>query len=127
MGEAKLEAILNPKSIAVIGVSRQPGSVGHETLRNIIESGFPGKVYPVNPRADKLLGLKCYHEVKEIEGPVDLGVVAVPAGVVPEVAEEAGENGFKGFWWCSRPASRNPGAKALNGRRLSSRFAVSTG
>lgn len=97
MGEAGLDAILNPKSIAVIGASRQPGSVGHETLKNIIESGFPGKVYPVNPKADRLLGLKCYHKVEEIEEPVDLGVVAVPAEVVPEVAEEAGEKGFRGL------------------------------
>ena len=89
------EAVLRPKSVAVIGASRQPGSVGHETLRNIIRSGFSGEVYPVNPKADSILGLRCYRSVKDLEGPVDLGVVAVPAGIVLEVAEEAGEKGFK--------------------------------
>ncbi|MEM2864557.1 MAG: acetate--CoA ligase family protein [Candidatus Bathyarchaeia archaeon] len=94
-GSAGFDAVFRPGSIAVIGASREPGSVGHETLRNIVESGFPGTVYPVNPRADAVLGLRCYRSVEDLPGPVDLGVVAVPAGVVLEVAEEAGEKGFR--------------------------------
>ena len=94
-GPEGFEAVFRPRSVAVIGASREPGSVGHETLRNIIGSGFPGMVYPVNPRADAVLGLRCYRSVRDLPGPVDLGVVAVPAGIVLEVAEEAGEKGFR--------------------------------
>ena len=91
----KLDALFKPRGVAVIGASRQPGSVGHEVLRNVINSGYKGAIYPVNPKANEVLGLKCYPSVLKIPGEVDLGVVAVPAKIVPMVAEEAGEKGLK--------------------------------
>ncbi|RLI50136.1 acetyl CoA synthetase, partial [Candidatus Bathyarchaeota archaeon] len=58
-----LEAFFEPKSIAVIGASRKTGKVGYEVLKNILESGFKGKVFPVNPKAEEILGQKCYSSV----------------------------------------------------------------
>jgi len=90
-----LEKFIKPNSVAIIGASREPGAVGHEIVRNILESGFKGEIYPVNPKTNVLLGLKCYRSVLDVGKEIDLGVVAVPASIVPKVAEEAGESGVK--------------------------------
>jgi len=92
-----IKPILSPKSIAVIGASRRSGAVGNRIVKNILESGFKGPIYPINPKADKIHGLKCYPSVLKVEGDVDLAVVAVPARIVPEVVEEAGVKGVKGL------------------------------
>jgi len=91
-----LDAIFNPKSIAIIGASRQPGSVGFSLLANVIDSRFQGIVYPVNPKAKGILGIKCYPNVIEIPDVVDLAVIVVPSHIVPEVLEECGQKGIKG-------------------------------
>lgn len=90
-----LEALFKPNSIAVVGASREPGKVGHELLKNILSSGYRGRVYPINPNADEILGVKCYPSLTEVPDSVDLGVVAVPASIVPQIAEEAGLKNIK--------------------------------
>ncbi|MBS7606402.1 MAG: acetate--CoA ligase family protein [Candidatus Bathyarchaeia archaeon] len=92
----KLEAFFNPRTIAVIGVSREPWKVGHRIFRNIVESGFSGGLYPINPNADEILGFKCYKSVKDVPSDVDLAVVVVPAKIVPSVIEDCGVKGVKG-------------------------------
>ncbi len=91
-----IDSIFYPKSIAIIGASRQQGSVGHSLLANIIDSRFQGVVYPVNPKAQAILGIKCYPRVLDIPDEVDLAVVIVPAPRVPQVLEECGVKGIKG-------------------------------
>jgi acetyltransferase len=91
------KTFFSPRSVAVIGASRREGAVGHEVVRNLLNCGYPGKIFPVNPKADNILGLKCYPGLSNIEGDVDLGIVAVPAEIVPEVAKEAGSKGLKGL------------------------------
>ncbi|MEM3523557.1 MAG: acetate--CoA ligase family protein [Thermoproteota archaeon] len=93
----KLEAFFNPKSVAVIGASREEGKVGHRIFRNMVESGFKGRLYPVNPNAQEILGYRCYGSVKDVEDDVDLAVIAVPAKIVPSVVEECGRKGVKGL------------------------------
>jgi len=90
-----IHALFNPRSIAVIGASRQPGKIGHDLLKNIIEYGYKGRIYPVNPTADEILGLKAYKSVKDIPDEVDVAVIAVPAQSVPEVLKDCGEKGVK--------------------------------
>lgn len=90
-----LESLFNPSSVAVIGASRSPGKVGHEVLKNILESGYEGEVYPVNPAADTIFGRKCYPDTLSTPKAADLGIVTVPAPMVPQVAEEAGRGGVK--------------------------------
>jgi len=91
-----IDSIFSPKSIAIIGASRQQGSVGHSLLANIIDSRFQGVVYPVNPKAQAILGIKSYPRVLDIPDDVDLAVVIVPAPLVPQVLEECGVKGIKG-------------------------------
>ncbi|UCD72674.1 MAG: CoA-binding protein, partial [Candidatus Bathyarchaeota archaeon] len=92
-----LEEFFNPSSVAVIGASRNPAKVGHQILKNLIDSGYPGQLYPVNLEAKKILSLDCYPSVTEIPGKVDLTIIAVPAEFVLEVAEECGEKQVKGM------------------------------
>lgn len=93
---SNLDAIFHPKSIALIGASRQPGSVGQTLLGNIIDSRFQGIVYPVNPKAKGILGIKCYPNVIEIPDVVDLAIIMVPSFLVSGVMEECGQKGIKG-------------------------------
>ncbi|RLE02556.1 MAG: CoA-binding protein [Candidatus Aminicenantes bacterium] len=92
--KSNLDALFYPTSVAVIGASRQPGSVGHSLLANLIDSRFQGIIYPVNPRAKGILGLKCYSSVLEIPDPIDLAVIIVPAPVVNQILEECGQKGI---------------------------------
>ncbi|MEM1588306.1 MAG: acetate--CoA ligase family protein [Candidatus Bathyarchaeia archaeon] len=93
----KLEAFFNPSSIAIIGASREPEKVGHKVLKNLIEAGYKGRIYPINPQASEIMGLKCYKSVLEAPESIDLAIIVVPARIVLKVAEECGEKGVKGL------------------------------
>jgi len=84
-----------PRSIAVIGASATPGKVGAIVLRNIINSGFLGKVYPVNPNRENINDLKCFKTVLDLPEVVDLALIAIPAASVNEVLSQIGEKGVK--------------------------------
>ncbi|GEC08357.1 hypothetical protein SSP24_60120 [Streptomyces spinoverrucosus] len=93
--------LLVPGSIAVVGAGRSPGGVGRSVLGNILEAGFTGRLHAVNralPEGQRELGgVPAYRSVRDIDGPVDLAVVAVPAEHVPEVVTECGEHGVQGL------------------------------
>ncbi|HIC94560.1 MAG TPA: CoA-binding protein [Anaerolineae bacterium] len=91
-----LEAFFNPRSVAVIGASRSKEKLGHGVLANLIEYGYPGRIYPINPKADEILGLKCYPSVLDVPGPVDLAIVVIPARFVAAALEECGQKGVQG-------------------------------
>jgi len=65
--------------VAVIGASRDRGSIGYALLHNLVRGGFEGAIYPVNPKYEAIGGLRCYPRARDIEGPVDLALVLVPA------------------------------------------------
>ena len=85
-----------PRSIAVIGASRQPGKVSYDTLKNLIDDNFEGKIYPVNPSAPNILGLKAYKRVGEIDDEIDLVLVIVPAELVINTFKELIDRKVKG-------------------------------
>ncbi|MEM2002559.1 MAG: CoA-binding protein [Candidatus Methanomethylicaceae archaeon] len=84
-----------PRSVAIIGASRQPGTWGYQILKNLLDMGFEGKVYPVNPRATELMGLKVYPDIQSVPDEVDLAVIVVPAAIVPSVMEGCVAKGVK--------------------------------
>ncbi|MFH9064857.1 GNAT family N-acetyltransferase [Streptomyces coeruleorubidus] len=96
-----VQRLLAPGSVAVIGAGRTPGGVGRSVLANIRDAGFTGRLYAVNkalPEEQKDLdGVPAHRSVRDIDGPVDLAVVAVPAEHVPEVVTECGEHGVQGL------------------------------
>lgn len=93
----KLDFYLHPQSIAVIGASAVEGKVGHAVMRNIIKSGYTGKLYPINPKPGTILGFESYKSVKDVEGPIDVCVICIPAAIVNKAVIECGEKGVKGI------------------------------
>ena len=92
---ASLRRVLAPDSVAVIGASRRPGSVGRAILRNIVDDGFGGRVYAVNPSAAELDGVPCVPSAAALPEPVDLAVIAAPTAAVLSIAEDCGRRGVK--------------------------------
>ncbi|MFA5141518.1 MAG: CoA-binding protein [Candidatus Woesearchaeota archaeon] len=89
-----LDKFFKAKTVAVIGVSENPSKVGHVIFRNFIEEGFSGKVYPVNPNLESILGYTCYKSVLDIPGEVELGIVAIPAKIILSTIKECGKKGI---------------------------------
>jgi len=90
-----LDFFFKARSVAVVGASKKAGKIGHEILRSLIEGDYRGRVYAINPRAEEILGLKCYGSVLEIPNEVDLAVLSIPPRAVPDVVEECGKKGIK--------------------------------
>jgi acetyltransferase len=91
-----LDAIFRPETVAVIGASDRPGSVGRTIMWNLVSNPFGGTVYPVNARRQNVLGIKAYPSVSEIPERVDLAVIAAPAPTVPQIINECVEAGVEG-------------------------------
>ena len=92
-----VNAIMMPKSIAVIGATDRPGSVGLAVFSNILKSGYRGVLYPVNPKKHSVLSVRAYPTLTDIPDEVDMAVVIVPAAVVPAFIEEAAARGVHGL------------------------------
>lgn len=90
-----LTALFSPRSIAVIGASRSPEKVGAIVLKNIIESKYPGKIFPVNPNTDSINGLPCYKDLAGLPEVPELAVLALPGPLVLEILPQIGERGIK--------------------------------
>lgn len=98
------DKLFNPRSIAVIGASRDEKKAGFGILRNLVSGcvfkcrfcrPFLGKIYPINPGAKRILGLKCYKSVLDVGGDIDLAIIAIPSKSVPDVVEECGKKGIR--------------------------------
>jgi len=90
-----LEPLFRPRSIAVIGASRTPGTIGHEIVHNLVTQGFTGSVFPVNPSATAVHGVPAYASIRDVPAPVDVAVVAVPKQAVPGVVGDCGRHGVR--------------------------------
>lgn len=90
-----LDAIFKPKTVAVIGAKDDLGSVGRTILSNLMATPFPGIVFPVNPKRDEVLGLKCYPNLDAIGEKIDLAIIVTPANTVPKIMKECAEAGVK--------------------------------
>jgi acetate---CoA ligase (ADP-forming) len=94
---AELEELFQPASVAVVGATNQPGKVGATLFRNLLQAGFRGVAYPVNPSSKSVSGVRCYPRVADLPEAPELGVVIVPAPLVAGVVEELGEAGARGL------------------------------
>ena len=91
-----LDMFFDPKAIAIIGASSDSTKLGYQVLANLVSSGFPGAIYPVNPTAEEILGLKVFKSVLDTPGPVDMVVIMIPSRAVAGVMRECGQKGVKG-------------------------------
>ena len=90
-----LKSLISPSSVAVLGASNRVGSVGNAVITNILSGGFSGRVFPVNPSSDTILGMRCYSSILDIEHHIDLAIIITPSEIVPHVMEECGKKGVK--------------------------------
>ncbi len=90
-----LRPLLSPQTVAIIGASRHTGTIGYLLLQCMVQAGFTGTVYPVNPNADSIMSIKAYASVLDIPGNIELAVIAVPAKLVSKVVGECGEKGVR--------------------------------
>ena len=94
MTTPNLDRLFNPKNIAMIGASENPRKWGFIILLNILKGDYTGKVYPVNPKAESILGQKCYRKVADVPATVDLAIITTPARSVPPLVDECGQKGI---------------------------------
>ena len=91
-----MNRIMRPTSIAVIGASAEDGKIGNSVMKNLINGGYKGAIYPINPKAVEILGVKSYSSITEVPGDVDVAVFAIPAKFVAQALEEVGQKGAAG-------------------------------
>jgi len=91
MSVENLDKIFRPDSIAVIGAGERPGSIGAALMRNLIQGGFAGEIYPINPKHGVIMKMPAYPSVKDIKAPVDLGIIATPITSAPQIVKECAE------------------------------------
>ncbi len=91
----KLDAVFCPQSVAVVGASTRPGTVGNDIMRNLLFAEFNGSVYPINPKAKSVLGVHAYGALSDVPGPVDLAVLIVPSAAVLGIIDEVVAKGVK--------------------------------
>ena len=90
-----LTSLFEPKTVAVIGASERENSVGQVLFQNIVNSGYKGKLYPINPRHETILGVPAYKSIEEIGARIDLAIIATKPKTVPDIVEQCGRSGIK--------------------------------
>jgi acyl-CoA synthetase (NDP forming) len=92
----QMNRIMRPDAVAVIGASAETGKIGNSVMRNLIDGGYQGAIYPIHPTADVILGKKAYKSVKDVPGEIDVAVFAIPAKFVAQALTEVGEKKIPG-------------------------------
>ncbi len=90
-----LDSLFRPRSVAVMGASNNKFSIGNRVVKNLLDYGFKGQIYPINPKESEILGLKAYPGVLECPKPVDIVCIAVKSALVPQMVEDCGKHGVK--------------------------------
>ena len=91
-----MNRIMKPNSVAVIGASAESGKIGNSVMKNLINGGYKGQIYPIHPKADEIMGYKAFRSVKDVPGDIDVAVFAIPAKLVAGALTEVGEKGIPG-------------------------------
>jgi len=92
---SSVKPFFEPRGVAIIGASDHPDKLSHGILKNMLQYGYTGGVYPVNPKSSEILGKTCYPEIASVPDPVDLAVVILPAPAIPAVLDDCGKKGIK--------------------------------
>ena len=93
---AAMTRIMQPDAVAVIGASAGAGKIGNSVMRNLIDGGYPGAIHPIHPKADEVLGRKCYASVTEVPGDIDVAIFCIPAALVAGALAECGAKNIPG-------------------------------
>jgi acetyl-CoA synthetase len=109
----RLEPLMAPRSIAVVGASPRPGTYGNQALANLIAAGYSGRLYGVHPSADRVHGVQCVRELAQLPQPVDAVVIATPAATVPALVDEAGTLGCRSAVVFAAGFAETPAGRSL--------------
>jgi acetyltransferase len=90
-----LDSLFNPAGVAVIGASGKELHIGNRVIKNLLDFGYQGGIYPINPKADEIRGIKAYKSILDVPGPVDVAHMVIPAKFVPMAVEDCGKKGVK--------------------------------
>lgn len=93
---AQMNRIMRPDTVAVIGASSEDGKIGNSVMKNLINGGYQGKIYPIHPKAEEIMGMTAYKSVLDVPGEIDVAVFAIPAKLVAQALEEVGRKGISG-------------------------------
>lgn len=93
---AAMKRIMQPDAVAVIGASPEEGKIGNSVMKNLIDGGYRGEIYPINPRAEEILGKQCFKSVLDVPGDVDIAIFCIPARFVADVIVEVGQKNIAG-------------------------------
>jgi acetyltransferase len=91
-----LDVFMAPRSVAIVGASRKTGKESFNVIENMKKFGYKGKIYPVNPSAKKIMGMKSYQDIKEIGKPIDIAIISTPREHIPRIVEDSAHLGIKG-------------------------------
>jgi acetyltransferase len=91
-----LDKVLNAKSVAIIGASKNKTKRGFQAIKTLLADGYEGKIYPVNPKEDMILGIPCYKDITQIEAPIDLALITTPSRTIPGILRKCGEKNVAG-------------------------------
>ena len=115
-----MQKLMNPSSVAVVGASTRPAAVGSAVIGNLLKLGYPGRIYPINPRYSEVTGLRCYPSLRALPETVDAVFIGIPAQGGPDVLEEAAACGVGaarrvGLWrrGCRRPRTATGSLSAV--------------
>jgi acetate---CoA ligase (ADP-forming) len=90
-----LDSLFKPRGVAVLGASNNVFSIGNRVVKNLLDYGFKGGIYPINPKEAEILGLKAYQSILDVPGPVDIACIALKNTIVPQIVEDCGKKGVK--------------------------------
>jgi Acyl-CoA synthetase (NDP forming) len=92
---SSVRPFFEPRGVAIIGASDRPDKLSHGILKNMLQYGYAGGVYPVNPKNSEILGKPCYTDILSVPDPVDLAVIILPAPAIPSVVEDCGKKRYQ--------------------------------
>ena len=95
MSKNMLDSLFNPVGVAVIGASGKELHIGNRVIKNLLDFGYTGNIYPINPKADEIRGIKAYKSILDVPGRVDVAHMVIPAKFVPMAVEDCGKKGVK--------------------------------
>ncbi|MCS7484027.1 acetate--CoA ligase family protein [Umezawaea endophytica] len=93
---ASMNRVMRPVAVAVIGASAEEGKIGNSVMRNLVDGGYAGEIYPINPKATEIMDRKAFKSITDVPGDIDVAVFAIPARFVPQALEEVGAKGVAG-------------------------------
>ena len=96
MSTINLHRLFNPKFVAVVGASERKGSIGFLIMRNLLENGFTGDIYPVNPKYSTIMSLPSFAGIEDIGSGIDMAIIVIPIHFVPKIVESCGRAGLAG-------------------------------